>query len=436
MQEKKHFSYRNWAGNVRFTAAKFFQPESEQDIIAIVKEAAFSGSTIRVVGAGHSWSPLVCASDYLINLDRYNRVLHVNHQNYEVKVQAGIRIKELNRILELNGMALCNLGSISEQSIAGAISTGTHGTGIQFGCLATQVIGLRLILCDGRVLELSENDPRMDACRVSLGCLGIISEVALRCCPVFQLAEQAYPLPFNEALQLLPDLIRSTDHLKLWWFPHVDQIQIYRYQRTHKKAMPPVLIVRWFNDYFLAAFVFRLFLGTGKLVPSLVPLINRVVCFLHFKKRMRTDKSYRMFNVPMPPPHRESEYAIRVEDAIPALQALRNCIDQSGWMINFIVEARFVKGDNIWLSPAYGRDSCFIGAYQYNLSSWSAYKEAFESLMKKYGGRPHWGKEFSVDQSYLQEAYPRFDSFRKLLRELDPEGMFQNAFTRKIFQEE
>ncbi len=424
MRIRQNFRFTNWAGNESCTAAKYFQPENESEIISIIKEAAAERLKVRVAGAGHSWSRVAMTDGYLMNLDLYNHVIRIDKDRCQVHVQAGIRLKELNRVLEENGMSLTNLGSVSEQSIAGAISTGTHGTGISFGCLATQVITMKVILANGEILQLNENDERLNAFRVSVGWLGIITEVTLQCSTVFHLEENAHPVNFDKALDELPQLLKSTDHPKLWWFPHVNVLQVYRYTRTSKPLHTPPAIEKWFNDSFLARFFFKLLLETGRIYPQLIPRINRLIRGLHFKQVHRVDKSYNVFNVPMPPKHRESEYAIPAEHAAQALRELRALIENSGLLINFVVEVRFVKGDNIWLSPAHGRDSCFIGAYQYNEDSWPAYMSVFEKLMKKYNGRPHWGKEFTLAANDFRALYPRYDDFMKLSKDVDPGGMF------------
>jgi sugar-1,4-lactone oxidase-like protein len=429
----KDFQFRNWAGNAQCRPEKYFQPQSESEIIGIVKEAADAGKKIRVVGAGHSWSPVVCTDDYMINLDFYNSVIRIDKDKRQITVQAGIRLKQLNKILEDNGMGLVNLGSVSEQSIAGATATGTHGTGIGFQILSSAIIGMRVINAGGKVVEIDEQNPLINAYRVSLGMLGVVSEVTLQCTDDFCLREDSAPMQFDKALDLIPELLQENDHVKFWWFPHVDHLMAYRFQRTHDKAQQQSEVLKWIEGVLIANYFFAFLLRIGAAFPSWIPSTNRFIKTLHLKKIIRTGKSCDIFNVPMPPKHRESEYAVPIEKAADALRELRDEIERNNLKVNFVTEIRFVKGDSIWLSPANGRDSCYIGGYLYGNNRWSGYLARFESIMKKHGGRPHWGKEFSPELHDFGKMYPKWTEFKKLIQESGSPGRFENSLMEKIF---
>ena len=387
------------------------------------------------MGAGHSWSSVACTDDFMVNLDNYAKVIDIDRDKKQITVQAGIRLEALNKILENNGLALINLGSIAKQSIAGATATGTHGTGINFGIISTQIIRIRLIKGDGSVLEIDDTTTNdlLNMAKVSFGAFGIISEVTLQCTEKFNLEENAAPMLFNEAMEQLPQLLQSTDHLKLWWFPHVEYLQVYRYNRVQKPLQPYPKLEAWFNESFMAKTFFTFLLRLGVLFPGWIPSINRLIKKLHFKTINRVDVSHKVFQVPMPPKHRESEYAIPVEKTAELLSALKDAIERHRLHINFVVEVRFVKGDEIPLSPAYQRDSCYVGAYRYGAKFWQEYLNIFEELMKKYNGRPHWGKEFTIDAVRLKELYPKFKDFNTFRKELDPKGIFSNPFLKKVF---
>jgi len=225
----KDHIFRNWAKNHECHPEEFLRPQTEGEIVDIVKRANVEGKSIRMVGAGHSWSSIACSDKYLVNLDLYNEIVEIDKEKKQVTVQGGIRLKELNELLEQNDLALTNLGSISEQSVAGAVSTGTHGTGIEHGILSTQIVRLSLITASGMVLRLSaDGDSELwNAALVSLGCLGIISTVTIQCSTRFKLEEKAYPVIFEEAVEQIAELLKSNEHIKLWWFPHVKQLQVY-----------------------------------------------------------------------------------------------------------------------------------------------------------------------------------------------------------------
>lgn len=403
-----------------------------------MKEAGRAGKKLRIAGAGHSWSSIACTDDYMVNLDLYDKVISIDREKKQVRVQAGIRLRRLNRILDDHGLALINLGSVSEQSIAGATATGTHGTGIGFQILSSAVIAMRAIKADGETVEISESNPLMDAFRVSLGVLGIISELTLQCTDAFRLREDSQPMLFDRALDMLPDLVRQNDHLKLWWFPHVRHLMVYRYNREGKHDVndgrpASNYLFRWAEEVLLMRYFFALLLRAGNAVPRWIPAINRFIAVLHLKKIKRAGVSHEIFNVPMPPRHRESEYAIAAEKAADALRALRDAIDRHGMKVNFVVEVRFAKSDAIWLSPACGRDTCFIGGYLYGDKRWQAYFALFERVMKSYDGRPHWGKEFTPALHDFRKMYPMFNDFVKLKKQLDAENMLGNKLTEQIF---
>ncbi|MCH8163901.1 MAG: FAD-binding protein, partial [Proteobacteria bacterium] len=390
----KNLQFKNWAKSQQCRPERIIQPETEEEIISIVREAAASGKTIRVVGAGHSWSAIACTDHWMINLDKYNKVLKVDKSKKRVVVQAGMRLNDLNNYLADQGLALANLGHISEQSVAGAISTATHGTGIKYGNLSTQVVGIRLIKADCSVCDLDENDGEIwQAVRVSLGCLGIISEVTIQCVDAFFLEENTYTLPFEEAMDKMLDLVNSNDHVKFWWFPHVNYVYVFCQNRTDKQEKRISFFERWFENSFLAIFLFSSMLKTGMLFPKLIPGINRFIKVIHYKTRHRIERSDWVLNGPFPPVHNEAEYAVPAENAPEIIYKLREMIETRGMYVNFLVEARFIKADDCLLSPNYQRDSCNIGAYMAGKRGWSAYLAGFESIVASYQGRPHWGKE-------------------------------------------
>ncbi|MCG3166519.1 MAG: L-gulono-1,4-lactone dehydrogenase [Bacteroidia bacterium] len=429
------YKFKNWAGNVTGEAERYFQPTNENEIIELVKNAVAKDKNIKLVGAAHSWSALALPTHYLINLDKYSRVLNIDKEKKQVTVQAGIRLKTLNVILYENGLSLSNLGSVSEQSIAGATATGTHGTGIKFGNISTQIIGMKLILADGSVLTISEkeNAELLPAVRINLGVLGIVSELTIQCVDVFNLRDASYALPFEETLEKIPELIQSTDHLKLWWFPHAPLIGVYRYFRTNEELQPRSAFQKFMDDSFLVNIFFVFLLRLGDWFPKTVPPINKLINKIHFKKVSRIEKTWEVFNVPMPPIHFETEYAIPVEHASEALKKLKEMIEHKKLRINFVVEVRFVKADNTWLSPAYKQDACYIGAYQYGNRYWKEYMTGFEELMYSFGGRPHWPKEFTPDSKKISNSFPEFEKFKQLKNKLDPKGVFNSALTQHLF---
>jgi L-gulonolactone oxidase len=418
----------NWARTHQSLSENYFQPASEAEVVELVARAKSEGKKIRVVGTGHSWSAIVCTGEWLVNLDRLNSIVTIDTESKQVTVQAGMRLKELNEVLAENKLALQNLGSISEQSVAGVISTATHGSSVHHGIMATQLLAFTLVDGNGVTHKVMPEDGDMWRARVSLGSLGIITEVTLQGCEAFDLREEAYPLTVQELDDKMLDLARENEFFKIWWFPHVGVGQAYTYNATTDKRMNHDGFMRWLDDNFLAKYVFTLILAIGKAFPALVPYINRFIRILKFNKEVRIDRSDRVLNVPMPPIHDEMEWSIAMEDAPKAFKQVREMIEERKLKVNFLLEIRFVQGDDCMLSPCHSRDSAYIGAYHAGKKGWKEYVEGFEEIMLKLDGRPHWGKHFTFDKAAIKSMYPDLPKFNEIRSKLDPDNLFVNDF--------
>jgi len=356
-------------------------------------------------------------------------------------VQAGIRLHELSAALREHGMALSCLGSVSEQSIAGAIATGTHGSGIEFGNLSTQVVALRLVTGTGEVLALDreKDEETFRAACVHLGALGVVTAVTIQAEPAFNLEESTNTEPLSNLVddpvagqEWLDDVVHSAEHVKIWWLPHSDALRIYRANRTQHPVSPPTL-QRRFDESSLSKAFFATLLRIGARMPSMVPKINRLVRHVHFVDTHRVAASEDVFNVPQVPVHQEVEFSVPHRIAAEAFQRLVRLIENENLKVDFIVELRFVKGDDFMMSPATGRDSCHIGAYMYCPQRCTRYFKRLEQIMLGFEGRPHWGKQFEATREQLEPLYPEFDTFDTLRRRLDPDGVFENDFTERVF---
>lgn len=430
MERHSNYHFLNWAKNQSCIAQHYFQPQTEEELIAIVKQ----NSKIRLTGTGHSWNSICLSKETLINLDLYSKVLELDKEKKQIKVQSGIKLWQLNEHLDKHGLALSNLGSIAKQSVAGAISTGTHGTGIHFPILASQIETFSLIKAGGEKIILHrEHDKELfNLCLVNLGCLGVISEITLNVVPAFNLHEYTVAVPFNEAIKQLPQLINSTDHFKMWWFPHTEKMVLYKYHRTQQPVNDSRLR-QWLLDEFISVNVYRLLLRVGNIFPAWRKWINRMLV-LNFKQALdRIEKSFKVFNVPEPPLHREVEWSFDIVHAKELLLDYKQMIDTSEHHLNFIQEIRFTKGDDYALSGCYGRNSIWLGAYNADNNGWDKLMSDFETLAKKYNGRPHWGKEFNINRNYLQSVYPHYNTFCQLRKEMDPTGKFANSFIEHLF---
>ena len=438
------YRFRNWDESLECRPERFYRPDSVEEVGEIVRRADEAGRTVRAVGAGHSWSPLVITDDTLINLDKVDRIVSVNAEQQRVTVQAGIRIKELTRVLSQHGLAMRNLGSIGEQSIAGAISTATHGTGIKLGGLHTQVVGMEVVTGDGRPLIISEDtDPElMAAARVSLGALGVITQVTIQCVPYYNLERKAEPFPFEEALDRIDGLVEGNDGVRLYWLPYTDVIQVATINRTERPLTPRNRYKEWFTDVVVKRELMELLVETGYDLYQLPGLharidvvddINRFMARVGWTKEELVAPYDRVLSIAMPPEHAECEYAVPVARAAEAVRLTRRIIEENDYHVNFPVEVRFVAADETMLSPAYGRDVCYVGAYTFGEGFARPFFDRFEREMKRLGGRPHWGKHLTLSREEAQRLYPLYDHFDEVRRELDPNGTFANAFIQDLF---
>ena len=424
--------HATWSRHITRIPAERAAPASEADVAVLVQRAAAARLRVKVVGGGHSFSDIGLTDGVLVTLDRMRAVVHLDAARHRVTVQAGIRLHELIAALASRNLALPILGSVTTQSIAGAISTGTHGSSLQHGNLASLVCGIRLVTARGDVLQLDETDDRLAGARVGLGALGIITEVTLRCAPLFTLIEEARRVPVDQLIRDLDAIARSAEYVKIWWLPTLPFANVYRYTRTDGSPTTSSLR-RWVDEAIVNRFLFAALLAMSRRWPRLTPAINRAVGATYLRESRRVGRYDQVLTVAMPPVHRETEYAVALARASEALDRVRALIQHQRLRVNFVMEIRFVKADDAWMSPTYGRDSCQIGAYIADGSDREAYFTGFERIMHALGGRPHWGKEHNITPEQVSAVFPMADRFLTLRGQLDPEGVFDNACLRRAF---
>ena len=430
MKHQQNFKFINWAKNIRQKAANYFQPENETELIDVVS----NHNKIRVIGTGHSWSDICVTEHTLINLDFYNNILEIDKINKTVKVQAGIKLWHLNNLLDKEGLALQNLGSISEQSLAGAISTGTHGSGITFQCLASQIMEFSLIKADGTkvIINKTKDVELFNASVISIGCLGVISEITLQVTDAFNLHEYTTTMPFGEAIEKIDELLQTNHHLKLWWLPPSNNIVVFKYRRTQDKINDSKFR-QFFQDRLLSVLGYRLLVLIGRIKNSWIVAINKYLTNQMHGPIDRIEKSYKVFNVPAPPLHRETEWTFDIKNVKEMLKAYKELIINSPYHLTFIQEIRFTKADDFWLSPCYKRDAIWLGLYNYDFHKWKEILPFYQAFAKEYNGRPHWGKEFIMDKNYLQQQYEKIETFKKIKNDFDPTKKFENKFAEELF---
>jgi FAD-linked oxidoreductase len=425
--------WHNWAGDERCLPAAFEHPASIEEITAAIERAATHGQRVRVAGAGHSFSDIVCTDGCLLALDRMTRVLDIDHATGLVRMQAGITIRELGRRLAEHGLAQENLGDIDMQSVAGAISTATHGTGASLRNISAQVAELTLVLADGSTLQCSaERDPEVfRAACVGLGALGVIAEVTLRCVPAFTLHGIDAPAPIEETLELFEELVLGNDHFEFFVFPHADTALTRTNNHTEEPPRPRGRANEYANDVLLTNHAFGLFCRAGRRFPRRIPQLNRLVTRLAGASE-RVDRSARIFSSPRLVRFTEMEYALPRARTAEAVRGVMKLVEHRGFAVPFPIEVRTVAPDDAFLSTAAGRESGFVAVHMYEGMEWEPYFLAVEEIMDALDGRPHWGKRHFQTAATLRGRYPDWDRFQAVRARLDPQGRFANDWTDRI----
>ncbi|MGH3472661.1 MAG: D-arabinono-1,4-lactone oxidase [Nocardioidaceae bacterium] len=428
-------AWSNWSGVETCLPARVVAPATLRDLQQVVRDAARRRATVRAVGSGHSFTGAAVAPDVQIRLDRMDGLIDLDPEHRQVTVGAGMTLRRLNAVLADHDLGLENLGDIDRQTVAGAISTGTHGTGAALGGLATQVVALQLVSADGGVVLCSAGaDPDLfNAARVSVGALGVIWTVTLRCVPAFALRAVEAPAALEKVIDELPRLVDEHDHFEFYWFPHTTRVLTKANDRV-EPSRPLQPLPRWrrlLDDEVLSNGVFAATSRLCAAVPSLTPGVNAVAARA-LTRREYVDASYRVFVSTRRVRFNESEYCVPRESVADVLRELRHWVDAHDERVPFPVEVRFAAADDLWLSTAYERVAGYVAVHQYHRMDHSRYFEAFERIVAEVSGRPHWGKLHGLDAGRLREVYPRFDAFQRLRDRVDPDRVFANAYTRRV----
>jgi L-gulonolactone oxidase len=425
-------SWTNWGRNQSCAPTEIRRPTSEAELADLVKQAAAAGLRVKAVGAGHSFTSIACTDGVLVDLGGYGRVLAHDAATGHVTVEAGIPLHRLCDELDARGLALENMGDIDRQSLAGATQTATHGTGLRFGNLSSQIVGMRLVTADGSLLDLSagENPDVFDAARVGLGALGLVSTVTLRCVPAFRLHAVEEPVPVDDVLRDLDDLVEGNDHFEFYWVPHTRWALTKRNRRTDEPARPRPGWREWVDDMALQNYAFGALCRIGRRRPSLIPRLAKIIPSTGVTDYV--DRSDRVFTSPRKVRFWEMEYAMPRAALPEALGRVRRLVDEIGMQISFPVEVRVVAGDDIPLSTAHGRETGYIAVHVYRGTPYDAYFSGVERIMDSYGGRPHWGKLHFQRAETLAPRYPRWNEFQQVRARLDPEGRFANPYLDRV----
>jgi len=430
-------AWTNWAGYVKAAPQKIVKPTTEAELVAAVREGP---APLRVAGSGHSFTALVETNGTLLSLDGISGVVRADANAQTATVRAGSKIHALGRPLFDAGLGLKNQGDIDRQAIAGAVGTGTHGTGPTLGSISSEVAGFRLVTASGEVLDCSANSNAdvWSAGRVSFGSLGVMSEITLGLRKAYKLRERNWLMPASACWPELAKLRDAHRHFEFFWFPYADDVVAKSLDETDDAAPEPGTSEkmrergeRVTNDQR----IFKAGCEIAKVVPSLSPRLQRLFTKAGMGASSRVRWSHEAFPSPRNVRFNEMEYAVPAANGADCIREIAEVIRTKKIATCFPLEFRFVKADDVWLSPFYKRDAVTISVHQYATQEFATLFNTAEAIFKRYGGRPHWGKMHSLRAADFETLYPKWGDFRNLRLKLDPKGRFLNSHLRQVFGE-
>jgi L-gulonolactone oxidase len=425
--------WTNWAGDQSCTPAEIVRPQSREELAEVVGAAAAAGRTLSVAGSGHSFTEAALTGGTMVRIEALRGVQEADASSGLVRVGAGTVLADLNEELARLGLAMENLGDIDRQTLAGAISTGTHGTGARLRNISAQVEALELVLADGSVRELTaaERPELLRAARVGVGALGAISAVTLHCVPAFSLRRVDSPRPREQVLDRFDELAEANDHFELFTFPYADNALVLERNRTEEAPRPRGSVAAFLNDVVLENWALEALSATGKALPRAIPALARLAGRLA-SGSSTIDRSDRVFVNERRVRFTEMEYGVPREHGPEAARRVIEWVWANRYPVFFPIEMRVAAGDDASLSPSHGRDTAYIAVHQYRGMEWRPYFEAVEEIMDSYGGRPHWGKRHFQTAATLAPRYPAWAEFQAAREELDPGRAFSNEYAERV----
>ncbi|XP_028394174.1 L-gulonolactone oxidase-like isoform X2 [Dendronephthya gigantea] len=431
----KGYQFTNWSKTFECSPELYFEPSNLDEIREILNQASRQKKKVKVVGNGHSPSDIQCTSDYMICLRKFNKIIDVNKETQQIKAQAGTTLHELHQEALKHGLGVSPIPSVSHISLAGLIATGTHSTGANYGILATNVTEMTLMDARGEIVKCNDkvNKDIFDAARCHVGAVGIILDITWQCEKAYRLCSKRMAGKLDEVLDRLENALSQTEHYKFHWWPHTNHVAVWDVVKTDK---PVKIKSSWFWDYLIGFHLLQFVYWLSTFFTWLVPYINKYhFTWLKSQPEEVVDEAEKIFTFDCLFAQYVNEWAIPREKTPYVLRQLKNWLDESHFYAHMPVEVRFVAKDDIYLSPAFGRDVCFIGIIMYRpygkLVAHEDYWNFYEDLMLSAGGRPHWGKAHKLGFQALRKIYPSFDDFRNVCAKLDPDRLFVNEYLER-----
>ncbi len=424
--------WSNWTGDQECRPAQIVRPRDRAELQATIAAATAAGKTVSVVGSGHSFTETALTDGVAVDLAALSGTLDADPSSGLVKVGAGTILADLNEELDRLGLAMENLGDIDRQTIAGAISTGTHGTGARLRNISAQVEAVELVTAAGEVREPGGAEPDLlRAARVGVGALGAISAVTLRCVPAFTLRRVDASYPREEVLDTFAERAEANDHFELFTFPYADSALVLERNRVEGPPRPRGPLAARLNDVVLENWALEALSAAGKLFPAAIPRLSRIAARLASGGKT-TDRSDRVFASERRVRFTEMEYGVPREHGPEAARRTIEWVRANRYPVFFPIEMRVAAGDDALLSPSHERDTAYIAVHQYRGMEWRPYFEAVEEIMRDYGGRPHWGKRHFQTAAGLAPLYPAWDRFQAARDQLDPDRVFSNEYAARV----
>lgn len=431
VDKKNKSTWTNWSGAHTCHPDLIFLPKSEEELSKFFKNN--TQKQIRIVGSGHSFSPIVLTDTTLISLDEMKGLIDVDLENNVAEVYAGTKLHELSKILDDNRLALLNMGDIDRQSIAGALCSGTHGTGMQFGILSNFILALTIVTPQGEVLRFDEsNIDELNLAKVNLGLFGVVTRMRLKVGPAYKLKYHSKKNNLMDTLNHLDDYVNNFRHFEFFWFPHTHTVQ-ERFSNTTEETVNEKSSVAKIFDEFMENNVFNFISRICRNFPSLAPTISSICAFFMGTER-RTNYSYKIFANLRDVKFQEMELAVDYADAKEVIKEIDQWIRTNKVQVHFPIEVRFTDADQIALSPCYQRKTCFIALHMYEGMPYEHYFKGIQKHLEKYNVRAHWGKMSFFDKDKIHINYPKIEDFRQLRRKLDPDNIMLNDWLAEYFK--
>lgn len=423
---------KNWAGNLEFHPKSVLSPATTQEAQTLIKEQIQQNKKIRMRGSSHSWTGLIATDETYLHLDNLQGVIHAEPDKNLLTAYGGTKLKLFTEEAHKFNLALPNQGDVDHQSLAGSISTGTHGTGITLQSISNQLHGVKLINGLGDIIELDgeKHADEIKALSVSMGSMGLITEATVKMIPSYKLKVETFAEDMNESLMRYQDRLRNNRHLEMFYFP-VGDWSMVKLMNLSDEAPTASNKLGKLSDLVLENWLYEglnILAGKTDSYKSLDKLMRKFVSQTH-----KINWSHLAFPTERTVRFMEMEFNLPIEKFEMAFSEIKASIKKHKFQTLFPIEIRFVKGDDLWLSPAYKRDSVYFAVHTYITEDFAPYFAEMQTIFKRHGGRPHWGKWHSLTHDDLEKVYPKWQDFQNMRERFDPQGLWLNPHLRSLF---